>query len=382
MNKEPCKHPFMSVAVMLTGNVSPCCSYTGNISHINDVDNLITFFKKNETFANLRKAELNGEWFLPGCETCHNNPAASRKQAFNTRVDKTMPQPDLLNPDLRLLDISFNNSCNMTCVMCNNSYSSAWHNYDDGALSKKNKWPVRHEWSMSRQQLDKIVDVLDDIDILEIKGGEPFFDINFEYFLDKISQKNLRNLEIIIMTNFACITDAHIDLLNKFDKLTLNISLDGTGDIFSWVRGYSFSDIETRLLAQLPKLSKHSIKINFTSSLYNINNIQEFYHWICKISKMTNVSMFINFSTIVTYPEYLNPLLLTDRTGAIEQIDSIIDDPEDIIPDKVFYKNRLNILRTHLLKDTISDSTIIEKFKSWNNYLVKMRGYEILKKGL
>ena len=373
MSKEICKHPFMSMSIMLTGNVSPCCAYSGKLVHINDVDSLDTFFKTNDKLTELRNKELAGEWYLPGCGGCEKNPKSSRKASFNRWADKSFPAIDTVKPVLRHVDISFSNTCNMTCVMCSNSYSSAWADYDD-QLSAKNKWPIRSEWSMTISQIDKLVAILDTVQVLEIKGGEPFYDPNFRYLLEQIIEKGFKDLEIVIMTNFVCIDDAYVAILNKLPNLVLNISIDGEGDVFTWVRGYDFNDLESRMLKYLPSLASHNLIINYTSSLYNINNIEKFYKWVGSIVEQTKVDISINFATVVTWPEYLNPLVLTDRTTSLRQIDNIFNDPLGFNKNKKDFQQNLMSLKNHLLRDTVTDPTILEKFDQWNKYLVKMRG--------
>ena len=86
------------------------------------------------------------------------------------------------------------------------------------------------------------MDRLDTLEVLMIKGGEPLYDKNCLSLLNRISEVK-PGLKIKLVSNITHIPQKTLDTLSKLTNVELNVSIDGTGKIYEWIRGYSFDKI-------------------------------------------------------------------------------------------------------------------------------------------
>ena len=249
-----CLLPVSSISIHATGKMVRCqMSETamGDVSNGSIVEQW-----DNEKFQELRKAQLNGEW-LRGCDNCkhkeQNNVVSKRNhwktlEVFDDVWDK-ISWGNFTGHDIYHLDIAFNNLCNFKCRMCSSAYSNAWIG-DENKLKERglaggasgvdirtsSTWN-REKWTLSSQQLQEVVDRAPNLRRVEILGGEPFLVPEFLEFLGMLRKKGLdKNVELMITTNGSVVTEEKLEALEGFKYVNINLSLDGTGGYFSYMR--------------------------------------------------------------------------------------------------------------------------------------------------
>ena len=139
--------------------------------------------------------------------------------------------------------------------MCGSFYSSKWveweldaiedelsFRYRDGSASEyminfKNK-----VWSMNDEDLQKIYDVLPNVKRIVLKGGEPFADKR-NYDLIRYCMKLEKPPIIDVTTNFSMVPNDVMDMISEYPNLFVSVSIDGTNEIYEWVRGSSYKKI-------------------------------------------------------------------------------------------------------------------------------------------
>jgi radical SAM protein with 4Fe4S-binding SPASM domain len=303
-----CLLPVSSVSIHATGKIVRCqMSETpmGDISEGSIIEQW-----DNTKFQELRKHQLEGKW-LKGCDNCkikEEKGVVSKRQHWMSLdlfddVWNKVEWSNLKGNNIYHLDIAFNNLCNFKCKMCSSAYSNAWIG-DERKLKElgftggssgtdirtSSTWS-REKWSLKSSQLTELLDRAPDLRRVEILGGEPFLVPEFAEFLKILKYKGLhKKVEIMVTTNGSVITEEKLDWLEGFKYVNLNLSLDGTGEYFSYMRSAGVIDWENIVKkAELIKnwcakerSNRYKLNINGTFQLINIVNIKDFIEFIVK----------------------------------------------------------------------------------------------------
>jgi organic radical activating enzyme len=278
--------------------------------------------------------------------------------------------------------------------MCSGLHSSSWikseaeFKEDHTEVKDDHKFrTVYKNWNIDYANIDKLVDCLHDVKVVEILGGEPLYDKKFRYFLEKIKKNNLlSDIKFLITTNFTCMTDDICDMLSDIKNLHIQASIDGTGKVYEWIRGHNFVDLENKLLKYLPILRKQNnfeCRFNFVSTCYNIDNILEYYLWVQDLNNKTLMRIRPNFNLIARWPEYVDPVLSSKKDQSIDQIIQV----KELIKNQSSGYGKIEISSTlqelDILLDHLTSNFGFNEEERWRRHhiwhaqLVKMRGFDI-----
>ena len=250
-----------STVYLKQGTSASCCrSDQGQIP----LDNFAVFHNlPNKLEA--RKVMRQGQWPATGCESCE---LVERAGGISDRQFQIMANHDhdrtphelLQNPNLDIvtptvLDVYFNNTCNMACLYCGSHFSSKWEEenrrfgpYFDVA----NRYSFGHntEWHQSYDRLvEQFWQWLDKnhmhLRYFQVLGGEPFFQPEFEQAIDFFESHPSPDLNFNIITNmkvaparFKHTIDRFGDMIKKgqLRGLQISSSLDCWGPQQEYVR--------------------------------------------------------------------------------------------------------------------------------------------------
>jgi MoaA/NifB/PqqE/SkfB family radical SAM enzyme len=300
-----CLLPVSSINVHATGKLVRC--QMSEIPMGDVAEGSILEQWNNQDFQQLRQDQVNGVW-QRGCISCktkEDNGGVSKRlhwQSLDVFEDVWEKVDWFKYKDNKIyhMDIAFNNLCNFKCRMCNSAYSNAWLG-DEAKLKEKgvdgpgagrtSATFNREKWSMSSAQLQEVVDAAPDLRRVEILGGEPFLVPEFMEFLGMLRTAGIdKNIELMITTNGSVVTQEHLDALEGFKYVNINLSLDATGDLFSYMRsaGYiSWEDIVAKATmiknwCDQPRPGNYKLNLNGTYQIFNALNIKEFMEFIIK----------------------------------------------------------------------------------------------------
>jgi organic radical activating enzyme len=157
---------------------------------------------------NDRKRMLNGQWPENGCEYCCNIEEAGGQSDRMTNLDfPGMFPPPELDTDLtavdvtpRILEVYFDNTCNLKCIYCGPYFSSLWDaeniKFGDKAFDKSKNINLNKE---------KIFEYLKThghhLTVFNILGGEPLYQDELWQCLDLFEEYPAPNLKLQIFTN-------------------------------------------------------------------------------------------------------------------------------------------------------------------------------------
>jgi sulfatase maturation enzyme AslB (radical SAM superfamily) len=225
------------------------------------------FWRGEVRKAALAKMESGNE--VRGCQKCYITEAKRipSGRTFATLYDNI---PTKALPTM--LDLDFSNFCNLKCVMCDEVRSSEW--------AKDLGQPIS---TVTTALIDDLLTISDDLQHLTIQGGEPTIMKEYEYYFSELEKKGvLERVDLQIITNVTNVNQRFYELLSKFRKVRLSVSIDAHGLANNYIRWPSnFEQIEKNLIkiSELPT----SIEVELFNSLNALSmfNYYDFLKW-CK----------------------------------------------------------------------------------------------------
>lgn len=229
-----CVLPWIHMCVRPNNTLKPCCRYSSKSPSAEFTTGLDDVFSQGDAalnvpaFSSIRKKMLEGKR-VSGCKKCYSQEAVvdvknrpSLRQYMNERFASIKREDCTENfLQLRYLEMSIDNICNLQCKMCTSMFSSKLINRD-----KMLGNPVFKKLEPNFNKLDNTD--LSNLEVVKILGGEPFITPNFEKFIDYlIERSNPANISLDIATNGTAIPSSRvIEKLNLFKNLYILVSLD------------------------------------------------------------------------------------------------------------------------------------------------------------
>ncbi len=264
-NKLPenlCMAPFSYITFDSAMNVSPCPALGGGVWNFKGQTILEVW--NNVTLTEFRQHMLDNKRHETICQRCWSEEAdgmkSERLMLWDINNDPTGTSTNLVGsgqtPVSQLQNdrykdgplqviIKISNVCNLRCRSCNSADSYTLsiegkyysENYD--ILPKNNfylKSTERHRFT--DDQIDEIADVCSRATRIEFYGGEPLYDHQCEHLLTRIANNGVaENITINISTNITKqLNDEFVRVLAKFKHVNINLSIDGWGNHFTYLR--------------------------------------------------------------------------------------------------------------------------------------------------
>jgi len=295
-----------------------------------------------------RARMLKGEWPENNCSYCKNIEAAGgiSDRVRMSAIPGLSPteleiDPTALVVDPTLVEVYFNNTCNLGCLYCNDKLSSVieQENLKHGSFNKsgvtlvsefqsqyKNLVPYFWQWFEKNFQKIKRLHVL---------GGEPFYQQEFKKLIDMIEQYPNADCELNIVTNLMIDQEKLQQFVEKFQKLLvarklkridITCSIDCWGKEQEYVRwGLDLQRWEDNFNFLLKK-KWLTININQTIMCLTIKTMPELLEQLAVWRKQRKVGHF--FSAADPAPEYFKTNVLDGNIFAtdIEHIMSLMPD--------------------------------------------------------
>lgn len=277
--------------------------------HTHDLDDAW----KSPTRWEIQKSLSQGQQH-PNCQACWDEENAgrpSRRQEHNRINHYIVPGPNVP----RLIDLKLGNTCNLACRHCWPEVSSRWINdyYEINVkttgVSKKDylrRWDsIQLSYDRENHKLwDKLRNWMVDIEYIDIFGAEPMllprlFDILEHSVVSGMSQKQ----KLHINTNATIWNQKYIDTLSKFQHAQIDLSIDGIGAHFDYIRhGETWDTVDRNielykdLQTRLPNVS---VAVCVTVCALNVLYIGQLFEYFCQKGMTV-------FTNLVHIPEYLN----------------------------------------------------------------------------
>lgn len=360
--KLPCPYPWMHHVITTTGSVTPCChvsEYDAKPWKTVELDNVLD----SEKFVKTRSELTAGVW--PAiCETCKNREAMGIRSPRMYAIEKydTFTYETV---KLTTLDVKFTNTCNLMCRMCFPGSSSLIEKfYTTNERPKFMNIP-----KLLPDNADKKVEyvkhaIQNGLEQLKVTGGEPFACKYFMEIIDWCLENNYESqLSLSMVTNGTKFSKPIINKMEKFKKLTMIVSIDGTGSVYEYIRHKSSwkqlcQNMNNLKILKNKMQDRLSVSINCTLQTYNLHNIPE----LVKYANTLGNELYISTNLLPKGGE-LSVQWLPDSLidSAIEEINSIGNleiefNKTDVISyltnNKMYNKEKcMDLLSTTLLYD-------------------------------
>jgi len=229
-----CTFPYRQIHFDSQGIFGPCCQFVnrkrlfGNSSSIDE-------YLNSKELENL-KEDLNNGVQVNECRFCWNQEKlgmrSMRQHSENDPIDS-----------IKEVFITFGNQCNTACRICNASRSSLIEKHNKLYKSENKienyklmKWlnqehlfPNGKTWYT--QIIDDVENLVENLELLQISGGEPFINVHFDRLIDRLVNSGKKLPKIRITTN-GSFTKEQIEKLEKFEEIQLLLSVDGLNKTF------------------------------------------------------------------------------------------------------------------------------------------------------
>ena len=300
---------------------------------------------------------------------------------------------DDFNP--RYVEVSFSNTCNFACVMCNPTDSSMIYNHwvkdqsspfvqeylrNDPLYLEKAK-STGYKEIKYREYVDSAVLSNKHIKMIKLLGGEPLLDKKLLQQLSNIPTERKRKITLQVVTNGSMPMLEKTKELKDFNRILYCVSLEGIGDTQDYARyGSDWKQIEQNILSQLD-YDPTSINILTCLQATTVTKIGDLINWanLYKIPFALGELEYPHFLGISAVPDKLKQqtvkvlntvenYFVSDNSESVAlDIKSLIDFISDSRYNKKMHKQFINYLKFYEKGKTIK--TFTDVFPEWRPYL-------------
>ena len=271
-----CYHPWVGLDISPQGGFKPCCKYPHSIAN-----NLYDFQNSSE-LKELRNQFMQDQ--RPDvCKRCWDEEDAGlpSKRQLDWQYVFHYKIPDIKS--IKILNLSFGNSCNLACRTCNSAASSSWISEAKKLQQYQPDIKIyKHQrFYQDEEFINGIKSISGDLIHIELPGGEPFLAGIDEHldFLDFLILNGSKNTSLHYTTNTTIFPDDRFwSRWEKFKKVDIQLSIDGINSQFEYMRWPAvWVDVENNIRSYINKKSSNiQISISHTVSIFNVFYLPEF----------------------------------------------------------------------------------------------------------
>lgn len=305
-NKIYCSAPFKSIQVDATNqgvSMRPCCVYQSQTNENKSLDQYLT----GQELKDLKQHFMSDRDHLPlGCQRCRQQEDLNQT-SWRTHFNNKFSDPS--DHVITQIEAFPGNVCNLKCFMCNPN--------DSTSLASEHK---KLGWILDYKEIDNAESILSSIENLDSLKHVSF--IGGEFFLTKDNLKILdstiaKNLSVSLTTNATVLLPQHLKQLSKIKDLEIQISIDGIGSSYEFMRypakWIKFDNNVKTLKSFLPQAK---IISNFVVQILNLQYL------IPTADYLNQSIMPVHFTNIVS-PPWLTWTVLT--SAETEQLINCLD---------------------------------------------------------
>lgn len=232
-------------------------------------------------FAPLRRLNEQSKWDN-GCWTCQGNEAAGLESLRTGTLQMFGKKTNLSGP-VRL-DLMFDIGCNLACRTCGPDLSTYWQKH----LRENN---LAFTAARPESRVNDMIEILKGLDLSNLElvvfcGGETLLGNGYWAVAEAIAElvPDAKNKIVLsFQTNGTqTIADRHYRILEKFKLVKLNISLDGVGSRFEYLRWPASWESVVNNILDIRKTAPTNVMflIEETVSIFNLFYQTELDSWV------------------------------------------------------------------------------------------------------
>ena len=363
-----CVLPFNSVSINSEGGIRQCCNASG-------ID-IKTYLGKDDTLNNkfitkIREAFIEDKRH-PACDRCWKMEDAGTKSfrqyanddaEYGIRGRAPLLRKEIKYYNIEYIDITLGNTCNLACRMCN-PYSSSLVAKQLTEL-RQYKGPI--DITLQSKAKEKVLELFANaINLKQVYmlGGEPLINDLHDEILDLLIDNGAaKNITLHYNTNLQVNKlSKYLDKWEKFKKIDLQASIDGSGDIYEYIRWPGqWSKVYKNLVEVATSTDPNKYRLGIATTIQNINaeNIFDLMDSCCVINDHAVPFFFIpvtGTSTLNLTPKHI----LTQGLEKIKNLKKVIGPIDDL------YGNYTKALET-----PVPRKQAVQFFKEMQMYDIK-----------
>jgi hypothetical protein len=269
-----------------------------------------------------REVMLAGNWPSGGCEYCQGieQSGGTSDRMIQNSIPGLFPEQQGSITDPVMLEVYFNNTCNLSCLYCNPGLSSTidqeykkFGNFNIGGV-KLEHLEQKHIQDLEEPFWVWAKDNFSKLERFHFLGGEPFYQKQLDKFLDFIDNSPAPNCEFGVVTNLMIPLPAlqskiikikNILAQRKLKRFDITVSIDCWGEAQEYVR-YGL-DLNTWTTNFEYLLSQKWIKLNInqTISALTVKTMPELINRLNHWRQIRPVGHY--FSVTEPGPSYMRP---------------------------------------------------------------------------
>ena len=272
MNKEKkyCAAPWRSLHLNFEGQVKTCCAGNPNIlgTHSSGtIESILQSPKLKEIKQSIQKGVLHEKY----CENCiRREDAGSRSERDwhnNLNKDFNVTTADLAEHKPSLIDVRWNNTCNLACTYCSEVFSTKWASIK-GIAKNEN---INNQYQQVIDYIEKHKTYVKEVAMV---GGEPLM-MKENHTLLKILPEDVL---ITLITNMTVDFDKFPVPQNllKRERVGWSMSFDNVEERFEYVRwGSTWEQLNKNVTTVSDKInnSNHHGGIHAVYNIYNCTRL-------------------------------------------------------------------------------------------------------------
>lgn len=316
--KQPvCLVPFQSLYIDTDFEVKPCCIARAKTIGALPAQGLREIWDANDLMK--FRTDLIDQRKLQDCASCwvkEENGIRSRRQLFREGhpISDLDVKPEQPLEKLVFIDLSLGRQCNLSCLFCGPHFSTTWSKLAQKLPSKpiferyKEKHSVRDLQDV-RMLISELCQ-LPALKILELKGGEPLLHPLHQELLERlIDEKKSASITLQYSTNLTHLPKTVLALWQKFKRVVISVSIEGTDLTQRYIRGEEARSLEV-IFPNMRRLRKALTNVKIvtltTICAYNVLELPEIDE---EIKSQANFVEAVKFNMVYA-PRHLSPFVV------------------------------------------------------------------------
>jgi organic radical activating enzyme len=349
------------------------------------VDKLDTIYNSN-FYKNLRQKMLDGE-YIPGCETCYSNEKYGRESRRLINNDLfsdqnfTDTQAEL---KIQYLDIRLGNQCNLKCRMCSPANSSMIEEeFIQNPLPVLDRFYLKNEitvkdWFETETFDDNVNPQISNLVTIYMTGGEPtLIKKNYDIMQRLIDTGQNSKVTLIINTNMTNTNYKFYDLIKRFNKVIIQMSIDAIGDLATYIRyPTEFKTVDKTINDLLSLGNNITLRAGPVIQVLNLNKLVDMFEYFESFNRKHKKQVIDIRPGFVFMPEY-NNIVYLPKEYKIECYRKVyMWMLEKCQYQSRQFKNTINALKGKCYEDSL-DVSKIKDFLEFNTALDNIRNMSL-----
>ena len=301
-----CILPFVQYSTYNGGRYRLCCMAKEPSETINQEELGISGTWNHEYLKEVRRKMTAGEW-LPECVECErlerNNIVSSRQwenQVWADISDEVVASASVNDWEVEQplqFDFRLGNMCNLKCQMCNKE-ASHLVSVERAQMVERGLGANHPDWhgniadkkqALLQPGIDwaSFEDMLEGARKIKIIGGEPTVAPDMFRLLDTaVESGDASHIELSFYTNMTNMQDRWLEQLGKFERVIVNCSLEGMGEMNDYLRPPSKWDSVWKNFDKLVKFAdtkegkRIKVRVTTVNQITNALHIADFWRFL------------------------------------------------------------------------------------------------------